>query len=177
MLLVVLICFDDHGSDIEWCGAPCPMRHAQGFPWCLWTPLLGECLRRIATAAAMVIDVACGPMAYKTQIFAYHFVENQLLIFAIEWNRVTRMISTKNVQYSMWRPIRCWDSLILNRVCSTIYLVWAKRRGLNWMSYLLVGQGRSSAHKFSFLKILIPPSYQPPPLSILTSPSCSPPPI
>jgi hypothetical protein len=28
----------------------------------------GECLRRISRAAAMVIDVACGPMAYKTQL-------------------------------------------------------------------------------------------------------------
>jgi hypothetical protein len=34
--------------------------------------LLGECLGRIARAAAMVIDVACGPMAYKTQLLGYH---------------------------------------------------------------------------------------------------------
>jgi len=26
----------------------------------------------------------CGPMAYKTQILAYHYVENQLLIFVME---------------------------------------------------------------------------------------------
>jgi hypothetical protein len=32
--------------------------------------LPGECLQRIAWAAAMVINVACGLMAYKTQIFA-----------------------------------------------------------------------------------------------------------
>ena len=47
------------------------MRHALGFPCCLWTPLPGECLRRIARAAAMVVDVACGPMAYKTQILIF----------------------------------------------------------------------------------------------------------
>ena len=47
-------------------------QYTQGFPWCLWTPLPGEFLRRIARAAAMVIDIACGPI-----------VENQLLIFAI----------------------------------------------------------------------------------------------
>ncbi len=34
MLLVVLICFDDHGSCIGWCGMPRPMQHAQGFPRC-----------------------------------------------------------------------------------------------------------------------------------------------
>ena len=34
--------------------------------------------------AAMVIDVVCGPMAYKTQLLAYHYVENQLLIFVME---------------------------------------------------------------------------------------------
>jgi len=46
------------------------MQHAQGFPRCHWTLLPGECLRRIARAAAMVINVACGPMAYKTQLLA-----------------------------------------------------------------------------------------------------------
>jgi hypothetical protein len=35
-----------------------------------WMLLPGECLQRIARAAAMVIDVACGPMAYKTQLLA-----------------------------------------------------------------------------------------------------------
>jgi hypothetical protein len=50
----------------------------------------------------MVIDVACGPMAYKTQLLAYTtYVENQLLFFAMERTRVTLMISMKNVQYSM----------------------------------------------------------------------------
>jgi hypothetical protein len=55
----------------------------------------------------MVIDVACGPMAYKTQMLASlptTYVENKLLIFAIEQKRVTQMILTKNVQYSMCRP-------------------------------------------------------------------------
>jgi hypothetical protein len=42
------------------------MQHAQGFPQCHWTLLLSECLQRIAQVAAMVINVAYGPMAYKT---------------------------------------------------------------------------------------------------------------
>jgi hypothetical protein len=46
------------------------MQHAQGFPRCHWTLLLGECLQRIARATAMVIDVACGPIAYKKQLLA-----------------------------------------------------------------------------------------------------------
>jgi hypothetical protein len=50
------------------------MQHAQGFPKCHGTSLPGECLRRIARAAAMVIDVACGPMAYKTQFLAYSWI-------------------------------------------------------------------------------------------------------
>jgi hypothetical protein len=58
------------------------MQHAQGFLRCNWTLLPGECLRRIARAAAMVIDVACGPMAYKSQLLAYLLhIENQLLFF------------------------------------------------------------------------------------------------
>jgi hypothetical protein len=47
------------------------MQHAQGFPWCQWMLLPGECLWRIARVAAMVINVACGPIAYKTQLLAY----------------------------------------------------------------------------------------------------------
>jgi hypothetical protein len=56
----------------------------------------------IAWAADMVIDVACGPMAYKTQILAHHFSRKPIVVF-LRWNkkRVTGMISTKNVQYSM----------------------------------------------------------------------------
>jgi hypothetical protein len=46
------------------------MQHTQGFPRCHWTLLPGECLQSIARAAAMVINVACGPMAYKTQLLA-----------------------------------------------------------------------------------------------------------
>jgi hypothetical protein len=47
------------------------MQHAQGFPQCHWMLLPGEYLRQIARAAAMVINVACGPMAYKTQLLVY----------------------------------------------------------------------------------------------------------
>jgi hypothetical protein len=46
------------------------MQHAQGFPRCHWTLLLGECLQHIARAAAMVINVACEPIADKTQLYA-----------------------------------------------------------------------------------------------------------
>jgi hypothetical protein len=57
------------------------MQHAQGFPRCHWTLLPDECLQRIAWAAAMVTDVACGTMAYKTQLLAYLLHRNQLLFF------------------------------------------------------------------------------------------------
>jgi hypothetical protein len=57
------------------------MQHAQGFPRCHWTLLLGEYLRRIARAAAMVIDVACGPMAYKTQLLAYLLRRKPIVVF------------------------------------------------------------------------------------------------
>jgi hypothetical protein len=43
---------------------------AQGFPRCHWMLLPGECLQPIARAAVKVIDVACGPIAYKTQLLA-----------------------------------------------------------------------------------------------------------
>ena len=44
--------FDGHGDEAVRCEAHCPMEHIQGFPM----PPSGECLRRIAPAAAMVDD-------------------------------------------------------------------------------------------------------------------------
>jgi hypothetical protein len=43
--------------------------------------LPGECLQHIAWAAAMVIDVACGPMAYKTQLVAYFLHRKPIVVF------------------------------------------------------------------------------------------------
>ncbi len=41
----------------------------------------GECLRCIAWAAAMVINVACGPMANKTQLLAYLLHRKPFVVF------------------------------------------------------------------------------------------------
>jgi len=57
------------------------MQHDQGFPQCHWTLLPGECLQRIAWAAVMVIDVACGPMAYRTQLLAYLLCRKPIVVF------------------------------------------------------------------------------------------------
>jgi hypothetical protein len=57
------------------------MQHAQGFPQCHWMLLPGECLRHIARVAAMVIDVACGPIAHKTQLLAYLLHRKQIVAF------------------------------------------------------------------------------------------------
>ena len=50
--------FDDHGDAAVRCKAHCPMpmEHIQGFTRSYWMLPLGEFLRRIAPAAAMVID-------------------------------------------------------------------------------------------------------------------------
>jgi hypothetical protein len=77
------------------------MQLAQGFPQCHWTLLPGEYLGHITQAAAMVIDVACGPMAYKTQLLAYLLHRKPIDVFAMDRKRVTWMILTKNVKYSM----------------------------------------------------------------------------
>jgi hypothetical protein len=57
------------------------MQLAQGFPQCHWTLLPDECLGRIIRAAAMVIDVACGPMAYKTQLLAFLLRRKPIVVF------------------------------------------------------------------------------------------------
>ena len=42
---------------------------------------MGKCLRRITQAAAMVIDVVRGPIAYKTQNLAYHLRRKPIVDF------------------------------------------------------------------------------------------------
>ena len=46
--------FDGYGDAAVQRGAHRPMEHIQGFTRSHWMPPLGECLRRIAPAAAMV---------------------------------------------------------------------------------------------------------------------------
>ncbi len=87
LLLVVLIYFDDHGGCIGWCGVPCPTQHDQGFPRCHWTSLLDERLQRNARAAAMVINVACGPVTYKTQLLAYLLCRKPIVVFCNEMKK------------------------------------------------------------------------------------------
>ena len=48
--------FDGHGDAAVQSEAHRPMEHIQGFTQSRWMPPSGECLRRIATAAAMVDD-------------------------------------------------------------------------------------------------------------------------
>jgi hypothetical protein len=43
--------------------------------------LPGECLQCIAWAASMVINVACEPMAYKTQHLAYLLHRTPIVVF------------------------------------------------------------------------------------------------
>jgi hypothetical protein len=57
------------------------MQHALGFPRYHWPLLLGECLQHITRAATMVIDIACGPMAYKTQLLVYLLRRKPLVVF------------------------------------------------------------------------------------------------
>ena len=63
------------------------MQHAQGFPRCHWTLLPGECLQRIARAAAMVIDVACEPIAYKTQLLDNLLCRKLIVVFCDEMKK------------------------------------------------------------------------------------------
>ncbi len=48
--------FNGHGDAAVRRGAHRPMEHIQGFTRSHWMPPSGECLRRIAPAAAMVDD-------------------------------------------------------------------------------------------------------------------------
>ncbi len=49
--------FDGHGDAAVRHGLHLPIEHIQGFIWSHWMPLSGECLRRIAPAAAMVKEL------------------------------------------------------------------------------------------------------------------------
>jgi hypothetical protein len=63
--------------------------------------LPGKCLRRIARAAAMVIDVDCETMAYKTQLLAYHLRRTQIVVFCDGTIKIDcDDIDEENVQHS-----------------------------------------------------------------------------
>jgi hypothetical protein len=63
--------FDSHVDAAVQCVAHRPMAHIQGFTWSHWMPLLGKCPRRIAPAAAKVINFGCKHKnTNKTQFLA-----------------------------------------------------------------------------------------------------------
>ncbi len=68
--------FDGHGDAALRCGAHCPIEHVQGFTGtgCHWMPLSGECLCRIAPAAAIVNKfVITTQNTNKTQLLASNY--------------------------------------------------------------------------------------------------------
>ena len=66
--------FDCHGNAAVQRGAHHPMEHIQGFTRSHWMPPLGECLRRIALAAAMVDGfVETTLNTNKTQLLASNY--------------------------------------------------------------------------------------------------------
>jgi hypothetical protein len=66
--------FDCHGNAAVQRGAYHPMEHIQGFTRSHWMPPLGECLRRIAPAAAMVDGfVETTLNTNKTQLLASNY--------------------------------------------------------------------------------------------------------
>ena len=79
----------------------------------------------------MVMDVACGPMAYKTQILAYHSRRKPIVDFCDG----TKKSDLDDIDKE------CEDLMMLrfsNTKSNMLYnllRVWTKRRGLNWISY------------------------------------------
>ncbi len=66
--------FDGHGDAAVRRGAHRPMKHIRGFTRSHWMPPLGECLRRIAPAAAMVNEfVETTQNTNKTQLLASNY--------------------------------------------------------------------------------------------------------
>ncbi len=63
--------FDCHVDAVVQCWAHRPMEHIQGSLRSHWMPPLGECLRCIALAAAMVDNVGCKQKnTNETKLFA-----------------------------------------------------------------------------------------------------------
>ena len=61
--------FDCHGDAAVRREAHCPMEHIQGFTRSHWMPPSGECLRRIAPAAAMVDEFVETTQNTKKKLF------------------------------------------------------------------------------------------------------------
>jgi hypothetical protein len=67
-----------------------PMEHIQGFTRSHWMPPLGECLRRIALAAAMVEEFESNAQnTNKTQLLASNYGTFQSLVVCKNFNPKT----------------------------------------------------------------------------------------
>ena len=79
----------------------------------------------------MVINVACGPMAYKTQFLAYNLCRKPIVDFCDG----TKKSDLDDIDKE------CEDLMMLrfsNTKSNMLYnllRVWTKRHGLNWISY------------------------------------------
>jgi hypothetical protein len=63
-------CFDGHADVVVQCGAHCLIKHILGLTRNHWMPPLGECLRRIASAAVMVGEFAAKHKTPTKTIFS-----------------------------------------------------------------------------------------------------------
>jgi hypothetical protein len=61
--------FDGHADAAVQCGTHRPMERIPGFTRSHWMPPSGECLHRIAPAAAKVIDFGCKHKSLTKHIF------------------------------------------------------------------------------------------------------------
>ncbi len=76
-----LAIFDCYADALVWRRTHHPMEHVQGFIWSHWMPPLGECLRRIALAAAMVDEfIETTHNTNKTQLLASNYGTFWLLV-------------------------------------------------------------------------------------------------
>jgi hypothetical protein len=73
--------FDSHSDAAIRRGAHCPMMHIRGFTRSHWMPPSGECLCRIAPAAAMVSEfVETTQNTNKTQLLASNYGSFRVLV-------------------------------------------------------------------------------------------------
>ncbi len=68
--------FDHHSDAVVQCGAHHPMEHVLGFTRSHWMPPLGECLRHIAPAAAMVDEYIENTQILKKAFLASDYGTN-----------------------------------------------------------------------------------------------------
>jgi len=139
--------FDCHADAAVRRGVHLPIEHIQGFTWCHWMPPSGECLRRIAPAAAMVdgfIETTLN--TNKTQLLPSNYCTFRSLVVCENFNPKTEPLLSLSMRQasfkcemprlelkSSWSFLTPFPLFLVLTYCHVASRKWLERHSIDLM--------------------------------------------